>query len=129
RNTNNALPGLYFAAVAWGDYDNDGKPDLFLTGANAASAPVSQLWHNDGNGSFSLNTNVTFAQVFASAVAWGDYDNDGRLDLLLVGATTGAPVTQLWHNDGNGLFSLNTNAPLPAVYFASVAWGDYDNDG
>ena len=129
RNTNNALPGLYFAAVAWGDYDNDGKPDLFLTGANAASAPVSQLWHNDGNGSFSLNTNVTFAQVFGSAVAWGDYDNDGRLDLLLAGATTGAPVTQLWHNDGNGVFSLNTNAPLPAVYFASVAWGDYDNDG
>ncbi len=129
RNTNAPLPGLYFGAVAWGDYDNDGKPDLLLTGADANSAPLAQLWHNNGNGSFSLNTNTSLPQVFASGVAWGDYDKDGRLDLLLSGLTSGAPVSELWHNDGNGVFSLNTNAVFPALYFSSVAWGDYDNDG
>jgi hypothetical protein len=131
QKTNNALTGLFYSsALAWGDYDNDGKLDFFVSGADASFTPVSQLWHNDGNGSFTRNTNVAFAQLYSSAVAWGDYDKDGRLDLLLTGADgNGAPVTQLWHNDGNGVFTLNTNTALPAVYFGPVAWGDYDNDG
>src|SRR6185295_8750776 len=78
-----------------------------------------------------------------SSVAWGDYDNDGRLDFLLAGffqtsyVTNGYNVTvdhsisQVWRNTGNGFTNVTaTVAPgLPAVAFGSVGWGDYDSDG
>ncbi|HXR07235.1 MAG TPA: VCBS repeat-containing protein, partial [Candidatus Acidoferrum sp.] len=73
--------------------------------------------------------------AFGSA-AWGDYDNDGRLDLLLIGTTNVAVspgqleygFVQLWHNDGNGQFHL-VSIPAPGVLAGTVAWVDYDNDG
>jgi hypothetical protein len=60
-------------------------------------------------------------------VAWGDYDNDGRLDLLLAGSD----VSQLWRNTGSAFSNVTASvAPgLPGIYAGSVAWGDYDNDG
>ena len=66
--------------------------------------------------------------VYFSSVAWGDYDNDGRLDFLLTGYTNNGDVSQLWRNTGSGF----TNVPIAdllGVYYPSVAWGDYDNDG
>jgi hypothetical protein len=66
------------------------------------------------------------------SAAWGDYDNDGLLDLLLIGTTNLSGnqngVVQLWHNDGNGQFHLVTT-PAPGVFGGTVAWVDYDNDG
>jgi len=128
------LPGVYRGSVAWGDYDNDGRLDFLLTGLNGGSE-VSQLWRNNGNGTFS-NVTATAAPglpgVYDSSVAWGDYDNDGRLDFLLTGRNGLSGVSQLWRNNGDGTFSdaTATAAPgLPGVYFSSVAWGDYDNDG
>src|SRR5436190_21636654 len=57
----------------------------------------------------------------------GDYDNDGRLDLLLAGGGAG---TQLWRNTGSGFSNVTASvAPgLPGAAYGS-AWGDYDNDG
>jgi hypothetical protein len=110
--------------VAWGDYDNDGRLDFLITGAG-----VSQLWRNMDSGF----TNVPIPGlpgVSFSSVAWGDYDNDGQLDFLLTGTTNGSVsgvISQLWRNTGSG-FS-KTSIALPGVYFSSVAWGDYDNDG
>ena len=137
-NINAGLPGVVYGCVAWGDYDNDGRLDILLTGATNSDAfgnPtgfVAQVWRNTGNG-FS-NINAGLPGVWAGSVAWGDYDNDGRLDILLTGATnidnngyaTG-PISQIWRNTGNG-FS-NINAGLPGVMYSSAAWGDYDNDG
>jgi subtilisin-like proprotein convertase family protein len=57
------------------------------------------------------------------AVAWGDYDNDGDLDILLSGHTT-----KIYDNQ-NGIFSENANIQLPQLQKSSVAWGDYDADG
>jgi len=60
-------------------------------------------------------------------VAWGDYDNNGALDILLAGWSTSGHVTRVYRNDG-GSFS-DANAGLPGFSHGDVAWGDYDNDG
>ena len=123
------LPGIYHASLAWGDYDNDGRADILLTGFDGTNN-VSQLWRNTGTGF----TNVPVAGlpgVANSSVAWGDYDNDGRLDFLLTGYDGTNGVSQLWRNTGTGFTNVTgTVAPgLPQVYDSSVAWGDFDNDG
>jgi hypothetical protein len=129
QNTNAGLPGVAGGSVAWGDYDNDGRPDILLTG-QSATVPISQLWHNNGDGTFTQNTNVAFVGLYYSSIAWGDYDNDGKPDILLTGFDTNSTLyCQLWHNNGDGTFTQNTNTPLPGVAGGSVAWGDYDNDG
>ena len=128
-NINAGLPGVFYSSVAWGDYDNDGLPDILLTGTSNGfgNTAISQLWHNLGNGSFS-NINIGLPGVSQGAVAWGDFDGDGRLDILLTGYANAGPICQVWGNLGNGFF-LNINTSLPGVYQSSVALVDYDNDG
>ena len=128
-NINAGLPGVSFGSVAWGDYDNDGRLDVLLSGIDSTGTNyITQVWRNNGDGTFS-NINAGLPGVAYGSVAWGDYDNDGWLDILLTGETAnGAFISQVWHNNGNGTFS-NINAGLPGVAYGSVAWGDYDNDG
>ncbi len=137
RNTGNGftnvpipgLTGVYFGSMAWGDFDDDARPDFLITGITNGSSndATSQLWRNNGSGF----TNVPvpgLRGVFVSSVAWGDYDNDGLLDFLLDGLSANGFISQVWHNTGNGF----TNVPvpgLPGVADGSLAWGDYDHDG
>jgi hypothetical protein len=117
-------------ATAWGDYDNDGDLDLFL-GGTGGSGSVNHLYRNSGG------ANPTFADVvpgFAPgpsvAYAWGDYDNDGNLDLGLIGGPSIAPVTKVYRNTGGanpGFIDMPLG--LPGVVNGSIAWGDYDRDG
>ena len=127
------LPNVASGSVAWADYDNDGRLDFLLSGLDSTAASQLSLWKNTTSG-FS-NVTATFAPglpgVTDGSVAWGDFDNDGRLDFLLTGLTnlfTSGNVSQLWHNTGNSF----TNVPipgLPGVAQSSVAWGDFDSDG
>ena len=125
-----ALTGVSSSSVAWGDYDNDGDLDILLTGY-AGSGPVTKVYRND-NGVFVESGTVddAFTGVSASSAAWGDYDNDGDLDILLTGYAGSGPVTKVYRND-NGSFgdSGTTDDAVTGVAFSSVAWGDYDNDG
>ena len=128
-NINAGLPGVLYSSVAVGDYDNDGKLDILLTGTpdGFGSTALTQLWRNLGNNTFS-NAGISLPGVTQGSVAWGDFDEDGRLDILLSGYTTNGAVCQVWRNLGNGSFS-NMNAGLPGIYQSSVAVGDFDNDG
>src|SRR5688572_22277867 len=63
--------------------------------------------------------------LYNSDAAWGDYDNDGDLDVLITGATGESIVSKLYRNDGSGVF-VDVAAALEAVAFGSGAWGDYD---
>ena len=131
-NRNAGLPGLSSSAVARGDFDNDGRLDLVLTGfagvdANSFPVYLSQMWRNRGNGTFT-NLQVGLPGVDTGAVALGDFDNDGNLDLLLTGYSSTGAVAQVWRNSGQGTFT-NINAGLPGVLYSSVAWGDLDGDG
>jgi hypothetical protein len=145
---------MYGIGVAVGDYDNDGYDDLFVTAYGQ-----SHLFHNNGNGTF---TDVTQkaglggVKEFSTSAAWVDYDNDGKLDLVVGNYVQWTPETdlyctmdgksksyctpesykgtsvRLWHNNGNGTFSdVTQKAGLgePTSKTLGVAVLDYDNDG
>ena len=129
-NIGAGLPGVSFGAAAWGDYDNDDDLDLLLTGSSTADSALTQLRRNDGNGTFNLVASG-LPPMTRSSVAWGDYDQDGDLDLLLSGTTNGGAggaACQIHRNNGDGTFA-SINAGLPGIFDGSAAWADYDNDG
>jgi sugar lactone lactonase YvrE len=121
------LPGVFDSSVAWGDYDNDGDLDLALTGRNDAGTPLARIYRNTA-GTF-VDIGAGLPAVFMGSVAWGDYDNDGDLDLLLAGdvANGGDLITRLYANNGGNFVDIE--AGLPGLHLGTVAWGDYDNDG
>ena len=111
--------------VAWGDYDNDGDLDLYL----AKNGQANKLFRNEGPPSWSF-VDATSAPLGDTGggfgVAWGDYDNDGDLDLYLANY---GQANKLFRNDG-GAWVDATSGPLGDTGVGTgVAWGDYDNDG
>ena len=119
--------------AAFGDFDGDGRIDVFVASADGADA----LYHNVGLGRFQ---DITAASGLAAsrgsgAVAVGDYDNDGALDILVVHADgPDRGEATLWHNAGNGSFtrdrrSVDAFRRLRRVGGLAPAFVDYDNDG
>jgi hypothetical protein len=135
--TPSAFPNIILGGVAWGDYDNDGDLDLFLSGYVSTGTYFTSVFRNDGdNGSGGWNfTNVNpfsydpYARVAWSDGAWGDYDNDGDLDLAVEGFNQmGAARTSIYRNDG-GVLVPTSITNIVNVGEGSVTWGDVNNDG
>jgi len=120
-----ALPAIENGSLDWGDYDNDGDLDLAFSGYTGGP-PITVIYRNDGGGTF---TDITagLTGVYNSCVAWGDYNNDGKLDLVVAGYTMEDNITYIYRNEGSDSFT-NINANLPGATDVSLAWGDYDND-
>jgi hypothetical protein len=119
------------SGCVWGDYDNDGFPDLFVS--NEAANALNFLYHNNRDGRFTRITNDVVAtdKGTCSGGAWGDYDNDGFLDLFVCGFTD--PTNRLYRNRQDGSFERIISAPmltnLSGAAIHGASWGDYDNDG
>ena len=93
-----------FTGCAWGDYDNDGFIDLFVTTYNGCVSPgVNYLYHNNGDGSFTrvLSGSLANDKGYAVACAWSDYDNDGFLDLFVARGPCMPAANLLYRNNGN----------------------------
>jgi hypothetical protein len=122
------IPGEHIGA-GWGDYDNDGLLDLFVNDFNFGT----RIYRNLGNGTFAASLDLTAAGGTTGAYAggWADFDNDGRLDLLVSygGGGNQAPE-QLWRNHPDGRFVAVQNDPVvnSAGFSLGAGWGDYDND-
>jgi hypothetical protein len=129
-------PKKYFGMGAtWGDYDNDGWPDLYV----ANDAGPNYLFRNERNGTFT-NTGFESGTSYSSAgveqgsmgVAWGDYDNDGMLDLFVTNFD--GENNALYKNLGSkGFLEVSMEAGVGAPSIPYVGWGtafaDLDNDG
>jgi len=126
-----------FGNATIGDFNGDGFPDFFF-GNHSGLAP--KLYRNNGNGTFAeiiASTGIDIGRLDRHGSAWGDFDNDGDLDLYIAvgakgGKTIGTKRDQFYRNNGDGTFTniteqagvMNMNGRS-----RSINWVDYDNDG
>jgi hypothetical protein len=147
--------GLFGMGMAVGDYDNDGFPDLLVLGYGRCI-----LYHNNRDGTFtdvSAQAGVENRGRWASSAAWFDYDNDGKLDLIIANYIDWKPESDFWcgergpgmraychpnnydavpsalyHNNGDGTFtdaSKSSGVGLRPGNGLGVVTFDYDDDG
>ncbi len=125
---------LHGMGVVWGDYDNDGKPDLFVTNDSGPN----YLYHNLGNGKFEEVGAVTGAAYGANgeiygnmAGDFGDYNRDGKLDLFVTRYSK--QPASLYKNDQDAFSDVAPEIGLSQNTTTYVKWGtgfgDFDNDG
>jgi Flp pilus assembly protein TadD len=134
------LPEDMGSGAAWGDYDNDGWLDLVvanevgplsMSDEERRRSPVrTTLYHNNHDGTFTdvTTTSGIDSRGWDMGVAWGDYDNDGRIDLVV----TSYGRNSLYHNEGDGTFTDRSAASRIGTatgFWAGGSWGDYDRDG
>lgn len=107
--------GFALGDADWGDYDNDGDPDMIYSGkCTGCGVAVSGIHRNDGNDVFQHFTGL-FPILIRCSLQWGDYDNDGDFDFILAGTTYGGtPATFLYRNDGGtNTFEVNSGPTSP----------------
>jgi hypothetical protein len=147
--------GHYGQGVAIGDYDNDGYPDIYVTGYGRAI-----LYHNNGDGTFTdvtAKAGVTNEGGWSTSAGWFDYDKDGWLDLVVTNYIEWSPKnnlycgehrpgyrsychpgnykgqkTKLYHNNHDGTFTDVSEASgvgKPESKGMGVVLADFNNDG
>ena len=122
------------------DYDNDGDLDVFvLRGAWTTDGQPNSLLRNEGGGRFAdVTEDAGVLSVHPTQTAdWGDFDNDGWIDLVIGNESEPQSVpprihpTELYRNNRDGTFTNVAEEAGVAVlgFVKAVKWGDYDNDG
>ena len=125
-----SIGGAYSETASWGDMDNDGDLDLYVT--NSGGNKKNLLFRNDGGQVFTKVVDgppVNDAHTSRS-VNWTDFDGDGDLDLFV--SNEADQPDDLYKNDGTGNFAKITGSEAPSQSNRSTmssSWGDVDNDG
>ncbi len=118
-------------SAAWGDYDGDGKIDVFIGETNSGSTAGALLKNNWPNDFSNVSATTINDPGFHQNVAWGDFNNDRRLDLVI--GMEGPEKHQMYLQNANGTFTASGAAVgIQAAYGTKsygLAIGDYDGDG
>ncbi len=127
-NVSAPFPVLYRGDAAAADYNKDGRIDLVMTGLNSQGFPQMDLFRGDGSGRYTQILGP-FEGQYDGSVAWGDYDHDGDLDILVTGKLRDNKLaTIIYRNDGDGKFT-KIITDVPGVYDGCARWGDFEGDG
>ena len=136
EKTNHSLKGLSYGSASWGDYDRDGDLDFVVSGAegNFINKNYKTIVYNNDKNQFIKADSLE--PVWLSTTEWGDYNNDGYLDILLAGSTSSStrdeklkvyqykPSTEEFEEvplpGATGTFTFGSE---------SAQWGDIDNNG
>jgi hypothetical protein len=124
-----SLPAVRLPSLDWADYDRDGDPDLIVAGySDELGQSITSIYSNLLGNFTSIASD--FFTCSPSSITWGDYDNEGDMDLLLTGNTILGgilePITALYRND-DSLFLFIYDAPVTVIN-GMAAFGDYDAD-
>lgn len=108
-NTGIEIFGSVDGSLAWGDYDNDGDFDFLLTGlASYQNSPIIEIYRNIDGSIFNKDEDVDLPKMYTGNAVWGDYDNEGDLDILICG------TKQINGNGESSLFE-NKNTSINSV--------------
>lgn len=126
QSIENAIPGLYNAKFSWGDYNNDGLMDIAVIGQNDDIGNITKIYENK-NGSFQ-DLNLANRAFRYGDVKWVDLNNDGWLDLSIIGQSGSAVVYQQLINN-KGVFEISTPSSVAGLKYSNMTFGDYNNNG
>jgi len=131
------INALINGTLKWGDYDGDQDLDLLQTGwyydwAASKDVYATTIYRNDGDNFTIINDQGILGFIYSSA-EWGDYDNDGDLDILVSGndgnGSSSLGSCLVYRNDGNDKFTKVFGIERSTKVFRVSKWGDIDNDG
>lgn len=125
---NAGLVTVHSGTVDWVDVNNNGRPDIFITGLDSFGVSVSKLYLNNPMGFQEVTVNIP--GLYNSSTSWYDFDKDNDLDLLISGQVTENPnsfITKIYRNDNGEL--VDSGIELPQLSNSSLMWGDFDADG
>lgn len=129
--TGTPFVNVYSGTVGFGHVNNDTFIDLYITGTIGGGTRTSNLYINNGNGTFSITTSP-FPNSNGGSFAFEDIDNDNDKDVIITGLTgsgTGLGFTKLYTNNGSGIFSEVLSTPFAQLSNSSVVFIDVENDG
>jgi PKD repeat protein len=109
-------------SLAVADYNNDNYPDVLVSGIDINGYHHTSLYKNNGNGTFTIQAGLNTNNKSYKNLSWGDYDNDGQLDLLL--------DNKVFKNNGNNIFTEQAAIAIPVLPGkVGSSFVDYNNDG
>ena len=127
--TGTIFTGVYMSSTEFIDVDNDGDLDLLMCGADSSDVSTANLYENNGSGIFNLVIGTPFDNAQFGDIAFGDTDNDGDQDILIVGQNDSSQyIAKFYINTGTS-FSIHPNTPFPGTFLHSSSFADFNNDG
>lgn len=119
--------GVGKGSISFADVDGDNDIDILITGRDFSTV-ITRLYLNNGTGTYTLST-TSFNGVGESSSAFADVDGDNDMDLIITGMDFfNTKITELYLNDGTGLFTKKTGTPFDGISSGDIAFADVDND-
>ncbi|HQQ83435.1 MAG: FG-GAP-like repeat-containing protein [Cyclobacteriaceae bacterium] len=123
------LINLQNPTIAVADYDGDHDMDVLLSGLDQSFTQQTKLYRNNAGVFTEVSLGNQLTQTAVGFAQWGDYDNDGDMDILIAGNNETSPLVSILRNDGSNQFTRLTDSGFSDIGYGNLSWGDADNDG
>lgn len=121
------LPDIVHGSLDVADFNKNGRQDVVLSGRGHNNIPVSGIYFQRADGSF-IKSQHNIPALTDGSVQFGDFDNDGDVDILICGADVSGKLTTLIMRNDNGQLTPSHNN-LPGIHFGKAVWGDANGNG